>query len=473
MALIDRPSGPNRVEMDSLGERTVPRGALYGAATSRGLENFPLAVRTVADEPRLIQAFGAVKKAAALTNMELDVLSTETGEAICQACDELLNGAHREWFPTHMLEGSGGTTTNMNVNEVIANRALQILGRMPGDYDSVHPNDHVNKGQSTNDAYPTALKLAALTLSDEAIAALGHLAAVLGEKANAFGGILRLGRTCLQDAQPMTLGQAFEGYTTLVARAASRLGDVRSNLLTVPLGGTAIWTGLGAADGFRERVLGHLSEITGRNIRAPASSFDAMQNLDDVARLSSETQVAAASLAKIGRDLIILSSGPNGGLAEVTLPALQPGSSIMPGKVNPVMPMAIVQTHFAITGNHTCVAMAAEDGLLEINHYEPVIASRLFDSLRLLAESAMLFADKCIADLQADRAQCKAHLDNSYALASALIPRLGYVAVSRLVKQCSAEDRRFVDLVCDSGLLSREQVEPLLQETVQRFGPKA
>jgi aspartate ammonia-lyase len=458
----------NRTESDSLGAIEIPKDCLYGISTARGRDNFALSHRTLGEEPVFVRALARVKMAAAAANRELGVLSPEIADAIVTACKEIADGEYHEHFVVDMLEGSGGTSINMNANEVIANRALQILGQQPGDYRRIHPNDHVNLGQSTNDVVPTALKLACYEAARPLSQALARLAGALQARAAAFSDVLRLGRTCLQSAQPMTLGQAFGGYAAAVARARDKVTAAAGDLLIVPLGGTAIGTGFGAADGYREAALRHLAEATGWSITGPEDLFDGMQNADAFARFSGELRVAADIIGKVAGDLVILSSGPAGGLGEVTLPAVQAGSSIMPGKINPVMPMMMQQVAFAVSGNDVTVSMAALQGQLEINHFEPIMASRIFDSLRLLTNGAHLFADRCIDGLQANPEQSLQNLMASSALATAFVPQLGYEMTSRLVKQSLVEKRPFIDLAIEQGLIKQSDVMATLYRSAAR-----
>jgi len=451
-----------RLESDSLGEVTLSSDCLYGINTARGRENFAISHRALRDEPAFVRALARVKKAAALANLDLCVLPPDTANAIVAACEEIADGRHHDHFVIDMLEGSGGTSINMNANEVIANRALQIRGGSPGDYRRIHPNDHVNLGQSTNDVVPTALKLAVYEKAGPFLRVLDDLAAALTVKADEFSDVLRLGRTCLQSAQPMTLGQAFGGYAAAVGRARETAAAVADGLLIVPLGGTAIGTGLGAAAGYREAALRYLAEVTGWPISGSDNLFDGMQNADQFARFSNELRTAANIIGKIASDLVILSSGPTGGIGEVQLPATQAGSSIMPGKINPVMPMMMQQVAFAVTGNDLAVSMAVLQGQLEINHFEPIIASRLFDSLDLLINGTRLFTERCINGLAANREQSLHNLLESSALATVFIPRLGYETTTALVKQSLKEKRPFSALVIERGLLTESDVLALL-----------
>ncbi len=450
-----------RSESDYLGVVHIPCDVLYGVNTVRGIENLTVSQRTIGSEREFIRAFAYCKWAAALANHELGVVDEAQCNAIVQACKELADGHYDAYMMVDFLEGSGGTSSNMNVNEVIANRAQQLLGSRPGVYDRVHPNDHVNRSQSTNDVYPASMKIAAHALLAPMVAEVHALAASFQNKADEFADILHLGRTCMQDAQPMTLGQLFGGYAALTERLASELESVRDSLHTLPLGGTAIGTGFGAPKGYKARVYAHLADITGTDFRPAANPFDAMQNLDTFTRVSAELRTCATSLGKIASDLILLSSGPNGGLAELELPAVQAGSSIMPGKINPVLPMAIVQIGFAVTGNDVCVAQANQAGQLEINHFEPVVADRLYDSIRLLRNGVRLFREKCIDGIRANKAANEQHLLQSTAIATALVPTLGYAKVSAMVRQAAARNLNLLDVLQDQDLLTHEQAVAL------------
>ncbi len=460
---MDQTLSHSRIEKDALGSCELPDDALYGIHAFRGAANFAVSGRLLADEPALLSALVQVKKAAALANGKLGALGQREMNALVGACDEILAGKHSKNFIVDLFEGSGGTSLNMNVNEVLANRALELLGQKPGNYDLVHPNDHVNLGQSTNDVLPTALKLAAYAASGPTLDSLMALADSLDNKRHQFAEVLRLGRTCLQDAQPMMLGQAFGGYAAAVRRSHAHLTDLREELLEVPLGGTAIGTGLGARPGYRHCVLKHLSELVGAEVKAPRDFFDAMQNLDEAARLSAELRTAANILWKIANDLILLSSGPDGGIGEIVLPALQAGSSIMPGKVNPVLPMMVCQVAFVIAGNDAAIAQATQQGQLEINHFEPVVGVKLLESLRLLQATSSLFASRCIDGIEANAERSLAHLLASSAPATALVPRLGYARVSDLVRRASAAGRPFLELAEAEGHIDRQQALNLLR----------
>jgi aspartate ammonia-lyase len=454
-----------RIDADSLGPRQLPENALYGVATLRAQDNFDISFGKLGDAPELLNALGRIKHAAAAANRDIGVLRSDIAEAIILASIEVANGLHADQFIVDLLEGSGGTSINMNVNEVIANRALQLLGDAPGHYDRVHPNDHVNAGQSTNDVVPAAVKLAVYEKSKGLIDAVAHLADTLDDRARAFKDVLRLGRTCMQAAQPMRLGQAFGGYAAAIRRLIAKLLGARDEMLILPLGGTAIGTGLGSVPGYRRAVYSHLCEIIGADVRPNENMFDAMQNADGFARISSEIRICAEVIGKIASDLIILSSGSEGGAGELLLPSVQPGSSIMPGKINPVLPIMMQQVAFAVIGNDAAVSLASLQGQLEINHFEPVIASRLFDSIEILSKSTRIFADRCIADIEVDRDQSLKNLMSSAALATVFVPKLGYTKVSKLVHSSVRDQRPFVDLAIEQGLLTREEVLDLLRQS--------
>ncbi|MES0885368.1 aspartate ammonia-lyase [Roseibium sp. SCP14] len=453
-----------RIETDSIGARELPEASLFGVNTLRATENFDISPLKIGNEPAFVRALAAIKKAAAKANGETGVIPHTIRNAIVTACDEILAGQHHGQFVVDLLEGSGGTSINMNTNEVIANRALQIIGHRAGQYDLLNPNDHVNSGQSTNDVVPAAVKLAVLEKAPLLLSSLAHLAEVMQQRAEAFGNVLKIGRTCMQAAQPMTLGQEFEGYSSALFRARDKIRAAVEDLAVLPLGGTAIGTGLGAHPGYKEAVYRHLSSDIGLALRPADNMFDGMQNSDSFARVSSEIRIAAEVIGKISLDLIILSSGTKSGIGEIKLPAVQPGSSIMPGKVNPVLPMMMQQVAYAVVGNDAAVSLASMSGQLEINHFEPVIASRMFDSMDLLTRGCRIFADKCISGIQALEEQALENLMGSSALATVFVPKFGYAKVSKLVKQAEAEGKLFIDLLVEMGLLTKEEVIDALRD---------
>ncbi|MDV9033397.1 aspartate ammonia-lyase [Pseudomonas sp. RAC1] len=453
-----------RVEQDYVGAVQIPADKLYGVNSVRGFDNLRVSPLTVAHYSAFRDAFAQCKWAAALANLDCGVIQDAQAEAIARACQSLIAGECDDSLIVDLLEGSGGTSTNMNFNEVIANRAQQLLGHVAGSYEVVHPNDHVNISQSTNDVYPAALKVATHAMLAGLIDEVRLLAQVFDAKATQFADILHLGRTCLQDAQPMRLGQLFSGYASLTHRLADELGAVREKLHTLPLGGTAIGTGFGAPKAYRAAVYQHLAKITGVAYQAPANPFDAMQNMDVFGRVSGELRTCAASLAKIAADLTKLSSGPVGGVGELKLPEAQAGSSIMPGKVNPVLPMSMIQLSFAVIGNDVAVAQAVQYGELEINHFEPVVASRVFDSITLLTQGIQRFREKCVAGIVADEARNLEHLTDSMAVATALVPQLGYANVSKLARQSVKEGRPLLEIMEESGLMTKAEAMAAIEQ---------
>lgn len=451
-----------RTERDYLGEVQIPNDRLFGVNTLRGVQNLTISPRTVGSNLYFSTAFAHCKWAAALANFDVQVITEAQKNAIAQACREIAEGQHASSLVVDMLEGSGGTSSNMNFNEVVANRAQQLLGGAPGHYDLVHPNDQVNRSQSTNDVYPAAMKMATHALLGPLIDQLRLLADCYRSKSVETKDVLHLGRTCLQDAQPMMLGQVFGGYAALADRLVLAMQTVRDMLLVLPLGGTAIGTGFGAPQGYRKAVFGHLAQLTGEAFSAPENSFDAMQNMDTFSRVSAELRTCATALAKTASDLILLSSGPVGGIGEITLPAVQAGSSIMPGKINPVVPMSMVQMSFAVVGNDVCIAQAVQNGQLEINHFEPVVADRIFESIQLLTNGARLFREKCVSGIVANVQANERNLMKSMAVATALVPILGYQKISALVRQSVAEERPLVDILEESGVMPKADALKLL-----------
>ncbi|KAH7029792.1 L-Aspartase-like protein [Microdochium trichocladiopsis] len=459
-----------RIEKDSLGELELPGDVLFGINTARSLQNFPISGRTIASFPEYVDAFVTIKEAAALANHEIGCLPADKADAIQAACREIRSGRYNAHLVVDMLEGSGGTSTNMNFNEVIANVAAKMSGREISDYSFVHPNDHVNLGQSTNDVMPSAMKLAIYRAMSTPLQTLRQLANSFGKRREEYASLFRLGRTCLQDAQPMTLGQALGGYEAVVRRHLAQLETLRASLLAIPLGATAIGTGFGSRPGYKDAVFRHLGELFDAPVDGSGNPFDGLQNLDTCARLSGELRNTANTLWKVANDFVILSSGPAGGLAEITLPSVQAGSSIMPGKVNPVIPMAVQQAAFAITGNDATVALGCQQGLLEINHFEPVVCDRLLDSIRLLAAAADIFARRCVDGLVANEDVSLKHLLASSALATALVPELGYAQVSSIVRSSLSQQRCFLDVAVEKGLLQRDEVLDVLKRSVDGGG---
>lgn len=427
-----------RIERDALGEIEVPDGTLWGAQTARAVANFPLSGLPVGSFPVFVAALAQVKRAAARVNMRRGALDPALGAAIEAACVELVAGRHAGAFPVDVFQGGAGTSTNMNMNEVVANRALQILGSAIGRYDVLHPNDHVNLAQSTNDAYPTALRVALLLHVERLRAALAALSDAFAERGAAFAEVVKLGRTQLQDAVPMTLGREFLAFAATLREDRDRLAEVAALLHEVNLGGTAIGTGLNAPLAYREAVVGELAGLTGLPLRPAADLIEACWDTGAFVLFSGMLKRTAAKLSKIANDLRLLSSGPRGGLGEIALPARQPGSSIMPGKVNPVIPEAVNQIAFQVIGADLTVTLAAEAGQLQLNAFEPVIAFNLLTSITLLTNGCDMLRTACVAGIEARPQTCRAHLDSSTAVLTALAPVIGYDRASALAKAALA-----------------------------------
>ncbi|MEU5844745.1 aspartate ammonia-lyase [Saccharopolyspora shandongensis] len=455
-------SQPPRIEHDMIGEISVPADAYYGAHTARALVNFPITRETLADRPHLVVALAAVKQAAAAANAEVGALDRTRAEAIAAACAEIRAGALREQFVVDLIQGGAGTSTNMNANEVIANRALELLGHRRGEYSFLHPLDHVNLGQSTNDVYPTAVKLALDRHLAELLAVLGGLREAFSAKASEFADVLKMGRTQLQEAVPMTLGQEFGAFAATLAEDEQRLAEARLLLHELNLGGTAIGTGLNARPGYRELTVGQLRSLTG--IPTLVSSPDLIEATQDVGvfvQLSGVLKRVAVKLSKICNDLRLLSSGPQAGFGEIILPARQAGSSIMPGKVNPVIPEAVNQIAFEIIGNDVTVTLAAEGGQLQLNAFEPIIARALTGGLDHLTAGIRVLTELCVHGITANREHLAATVTASNGLVTALGPALGYETACTIALEAHHSGRPALDLVRERRLLTEEQLRAL------------
>jgi aspartate ammonia-lyase len=452
-----------RTEHDSLGEREVPNHAYYGVQTVRAMENFPFSGIHVRHYEHFVRALACVKKAAAQANAELGVLDKKIAEAIAKACDEILAGKLHEQFVVDMIQGGAGTSTNMCANEVIANRALELLGQPKGAYQFCHPNDHVNCSQSTNDAYPTAIKLGVWFTLRDTLCALHELKTALETKAREFADVLKMGRTENQDAVPMTLGQEFSAYAVMIGDGIRHLEHAGNELLETNMGATAIGTGLNSPPGYAPLCTKKLAEISGAPVRLAANLVEATQDSGEFALMSSAMKTAAVQLSKICNDLRWLSSGPRCGLYEIKLPPMQPGSSIMPGKVNPVVPEVVSQICFQIIGNDVTVAMASEASELELNMAEPIIAFNLFFGLTLLRNAAIVLASRCIAGIEPNRERCREYVQNSIGLVTALNPVLGYEKSAAIAKEALKTGGSVYDLVIAKGWLTKERLNDLLK----------
>ncbi len=450
-----------RIEKDSMGEVKVPSHALWGAQTQRAVENFPISGRTL--PPRMIHAFGFVKGAAAQVNKARGALAPELADAIIAAAAEVAAGNLDAQFPLDVFQTGSGTSSNMNANEVIANRAIQLLGGVVGSKSPVHPNDHVNRGQSSNDVVPTVIHIAALeALDHDLLPALKELAGALERKARDFDGVVKIGRTHLQDAVPVRLGQELSGYATQVRNAVRRVEGARPALGEVALGGTAVGTGLNAEPGFAKAVIEHVASETGLPLKQAPNLFEALAAQDALVESSGALRTAAVSLTKIAEDIRWLGSGPRCGLGELVIPDLQPGSSIMPGKVNPVMSEMLVMVCAQVLGNDVTVAISGQQGHFELNTMLPVMAANLLDSVAILASGARTFSRRCVEGLRADEARCTEMVEKSLAMVTALAPVLGYDKAASLAKEARETGATIRQLIREKGLLPEGEVERLL-----------
>jgi aspartate ammonia-lyase len=452
--------GTYRIERDALGEVRVPADAYYGAQTVRARENFPISGLRL---PRaFIAAMGTIKRAAADVNAALGHLDRSLAQAIAQAAQEVAEGKWDDQFPLDVFQMGAGTSQNMNTNEVIANRAIELLGGVRGEYARVHPNDHVNMAQSTNDVTPTAIRIAALTILRDLLAALEELVEALGQKAHEFDGVLKAGRTHLQDAVPVRLGQEFGAYARAVANDIERIQGARDRLLRVGIGGTAVGTGLNADPQYHSRMVVRLSELTGLPLRSSGNLFESMQNMADMLDCSTALRTLAATLCRIANDFRLMASGPNTGLDEIRLPPVQPGSSIMPGKVNPSMAEMLNMVCFQVMGNDLAVLTATQAGQLELNVMMPVIAHNLLQSIHILTTSARVFTERCVRGVTANVERCRYWVEHSAALATALNPYLGYSTVAEIVKEFVRTGRPLRQIVVDRGLMPEAQLNEIL-----------
>ncbi len=453
---------PARVEHDLLGERSVPADALYGIQTLRALENFPISGTTVGEFPTLVAALASVKEAAALANEELGLLDSHIAGAIVSAAEQLRSGAHADQFPVDVIQGGAGTSTNMNANEVIANLALESLGHGRGEYVTVHPNNHVNLSQSTNDVYPTAVKLALHASISELQKAMGAMAGSFLMKGEEFSSFIKMGRTQLQDAVPMTLGQEFSAFAHTILEDVDRLGEAQKLILEINMGATAIGTGINAPVGYAESVRKHLSRVTGLNLITAPDLVEATADTGVFVQLSGVLKRCAVKLSKICNDLRLLSSGPRAGLGEINLPAMQPGSSIMPGKVNPVIPEVVNQVCFDIIGGDVTVTMAAEAGQLQLNVFEPVIAYRLLRGMSMMRNACDVLRTRCIEGITANPERMRYFVEHSIGIVTALVPVIGYEAATDVARAALSSGRGVYDIVCERGLMTRAALDELL-----------
>ena len=458
----DAPATGFRMEHDSLGQVAVPHGVYYGAQTARAVANFPISGVPISHYPSLIRALAMVKQAAAIANQALGTLSKAKADAIAAAAQEVIDGQHHAHFPVDVFQGGAGTSTNMNINEVLSHRGLELLGRTREETDALHPNDDVNMSQSTNDTYPTAVRLSVLLSTGQLLRALDLLAIAFERKAEETADIVKLGRTQLQDAVPMLLGQELGAYGATIREDIQRLEEASKLLCEVNLGGTAIGTRINADPAYGKLAIAELARISGFAFVQSGNLVEASWDMGGFVMFSGVLKRIATKLSKIANDLRLLSSGPRGGIGEIALPPMQPGSSIMPGKVNPVIPEVLNIVCFQVIGNDLAVTMAAEGGQLQLNAFEPLIAHNILSSLQLLANAVQTFTDRCVTGITARRDVCARHVENSVSTVTALVPILGYERAAALAKQALAEGRTVRELAREALLMSDEALDDVL-----------
>jgi aspartate ammonia-lyase len=449
-----------RHEHDFLGDLPVPDEAYYGVQTIRAIENFKITGQTI--DPDFIQAIAKVKKAAALANISTGRLDKKIGLPLIQAADEIIAGKFLDQFPVDPIQGGAGTSINMNMNEVLCNRALEITGQPKGRYDLISPNNHANMAQSTNDSFPTGIKVCANHKAQKLIKALERLANELEKKATDYQDILKMGRTHLQDAVPITLGQEMGSYASAVRRSSERIKQTMEKLHTINLGGTAVGTGLNAEPAYIKKVAETLSDVTGEKYTTADNLIDATNNTDGFADISSALKVTALVLIKMANDFRLMASGPRCGLNELKLPMRQPGSSIMPGKVNPVIAEVLDQTCYQVIANDIAISLGVENGQFELNVMEPVISFNLFNSMRYLTNAINTFVDKLLLDLQPNKIQCQAWLDSSVGIVTALLPHIGYENSAMLAKEAYTTGRPIREVILEKDLLPKDKLDHIL-----------
>ncbi|MEN3374294.1 aspartate ammonia-lyase [Dechloromonas sp. ZS-1] len=455
-----------RLEHDLLGDREVPNAVYYGVHTLRALENFPITGIPIAVYPDLIRALAQIKKAAAQANQQLGLLDATRADAIVAACREVIDGQWHDQFVVDVIQGGAGTSTNMNANEVIANRALELLGKQRGDYKALHPNEHVNMSQSTNDVYPTALKLATYVGIFRLVDAMAYLRKSFERKADEFADVLKMGRTQLQDAVPMTLGQEFSTYAVMLGEDEERLKEAALLIREINLGATAIGTGINADPDYAPLVCRRLAEVSGVPVVTAPNLIEATQDCGSFVQLSGVLKRVAVKLSKVCNDLRLLSSGPRAGFNEINLPPRQAGSSIMPGKVNPVIPEVMNQIAFEVIGNDATVTFAAEAGQLQLNAFEPIIAHSLFKSALHLTNGCRVLADHCVSGITANRDLLRASVERSIGIVTALNPYIGYANATDVAAEAFRSDRGVAEIVLERGLMSAEQLAEVLQPEI-------
>lgn len=455
-------TGKTRIESDLIGAREIPAEALYGVQTLRGIENFSISKFRLSEYPLFIKGLAITKMAAAMANFELGLLTVEQKDAIIAACGEILDGKHHDQFPVDMIQGGAGTTTNMNANEVIANRALELMGHERGEYQYCSPNDHVNCSQSTNDAYPTAIHIGMYFKHLQLLPHLEELIASFRKKGEEFSRIIKMGRTQLEDAVPMTLGQTFNGFASILQDEIAHLNEAAADFLVVNMGATAIGTGICAEPGYAEKCIAALREITGWDIRLSSDLVGATSDTSCLVGYASAMKRVCVKMNKICNDLRLLASGPRCGLGEFNLPAMQPGSSIMPGKVNPVIPEVMNQIAYKVMGNELCVTMAGEAAQMELNAMEPVMAQCCFESVDLLINGFDTLRTRCVDGIIANEDRCREEVHHSIGVVTALNPVIGYKNSTKIAKEALETGVSVYQLVLDHGILTKEELDTIL-----------
>ncbi len=449
-----------RLEKDFLGEKEIDRDVYYGIQTLRAVENFPITGYKLHEE--MIKATAMVKKAAALANMDVKQLYEGLGEPIVQAANEIIEGQWNEYFIVDPIQGGAGTSINMNANEVIANRALEILGHDKGDYSKLSPNTHVNMSQSTNDVFPTAIHISTLNLLEKLLTTMRYMHDVFKKKAQQFDHVIKMGRTHLQDAVPIRLGQEFEAYSRVLKRDIKRISQTREHLYEVNMGATAVGTGLNADPKYIKNVVKHLADISGLPLVGADHLVDATQNTDSYTEVSAALKVCMINMSKIANDLRLMASGPRAGLGEISLPARQPGSSIMPGKVNPVMPELINQVAFQVIGNDTTICLASEAGQLELNVMEPVLVFNLLQSISIMNNAFQSFTSHCLEGIEANEERLRKYVERSVGIITAVNPHLGYEVVSRIAREAILTGKSVRELCLLYDVLTEEELDLIL-----------
>ena len=449
-----------RVEKDSIGTKDVPEGVYYGVQSLRAAENFHITGLSM--HPEIINSLAYIKKAAAITNCEVGIIDKKIANAIVKACDEILEGKFHKDFIVDPIQGGAGTSLTMNANEVIANRAIELLGGQKGDYSIVNPNDHVNCSQSTNDVIPTAGKMTSLRLLKNLKKELRRLYEALSKKADEFDHVIKMGRTQMQDAVPIRLGQEFKAYSVAVMRDINRMDKAMDEMRTLNMGGTAVGTGINADEAYLKRIVPNLVEISGMDFVQAFDLIDATQNLDPFVAVSGAIKACAVTLSKIANDFRLMSSGPRAGFGEINLPAKQNGSSIMPGKVNPVIPEVVNQVAFNVIGNDVTITMAAEAGQLELNAFEPIVFYCMFQSIDTMAYAVQTFVDNCVSGITANETRCRYLVENSVGVITAICPHVGYQKAADIAKQAIKTGESVRDLILKEGLLTEDELNEIM-----------